>query len=88
MQLRAPSGHVLGTLTSHPKKSYCYFLSLMTKTHVFLFSWGDSLFVTIFASLFSIIGILLNLLVFVSVLNYRVTRRHVRFVKLKVSDCV
>ena len=41
------------------------------------FSQGDSLFITIFASLFSVLGILLNLLVLVAVLNYRVTRRHV-----------
>ena len=44
----------------------------------FVFDDGDSLFITIFASIFSAVGIILNMLVFVAVLNYPTTRRNVR----------
>ena len=43
----------------------------------FVFGDGDCIFITIFASLFSVVGVNLNLLVFVAVINYRPTRRHV-----------
>ena len=44
----------------------------------FVFDNGDSIFITIFASIFSAVGIILNMLVLVAVLNYPVTRRNVR----------
>ena len=44
----------------------------------FVFGDGDSLFITIFASIFSALGIILNMLVLVAVLNYPITRKHVR----------
>jgi len=42
----------------------------------FVFGDGDSLFITIFASIFSALGIILNMLVIVAVLNYPITRKH------------
>jgi len=42
----------------------------------FVFGNGDSLFITISASIFSALGIILNMLVLVAVLNYPVTRQH------------
>ena len=44
----------------------------------FVFGPGDSLFITIFASIFAALGIILNFLVLVAVLNYPTTRRIVR----------
>ena len=44
----------------------------------FVFGDGDSLFISIFAGIFSFLGIILNVLVIVAVVNYRPTRRHVR----------
>ena len=41
----------------------------------FVFGPGDSLFITIFASIFAALGIILNFLVLVAVLNYPTTRR-------------
>jgi len=42
----------------------------------FVFDNGDSVFITIFASIFAAVGIILNMLVLVAVLNYPVTRRN------------
>ena len=43
----------------------------------FVFGDGDSVFITIFASIFAALGIILNMLVLVSVLNFPTTRRNV-----------
>ena len=53
----------------------------------FVFGPGDSLFITIFASIFAALGIILNFLVLVAVLNYPTTRRIVgTFPKLKKNS--
>jgi len=57
----------------------------------FVFGDGDSAFAAVFASVFAILGICLNLLVIVALLYCRRTRRHVTtpfIISLSVSDLV
>ena len=49
-----------------------------SSTNLRVFDEFDSNYITAFATIFSIMGVILNLLVLVSVINYRVTRKHVR----------
>jgi hypothetical protein len=51
----------------------------------FVFGDGASLFVTIFAAIFSVLGFVLNLLIIISVVNYRITRRHASIIIENVS---
>ena len=64
----------------HFLKKKCDRLDLTPFKHAggeFVFGDGDSLFISIFAGIFSFLGIVLNVLVIVAVVNYRPTRRHV-----------